>query len=117
LYFGRAPTCTNMVRHARQLAHMEELARHHATAAIVIPGPRGAAAAVSRLLRAAHPVLADPPRAAFRAFGLPRSLALLQHSGTFIVDAAGTLVYARRAADPRRAFDRSELLDALERLR
>jgi peroxiredoxin len=117
LYFGRAATCTNMLRHARQLARMKDaLARRGATAAIVLPASRRAAAAVARLLRTPYPVLADRTRTAHAAFGLPKSLVLLQHSGTFIVDKAGVLRYALRAADPRRAFDRSALLRALDRL-
>ena len=68
---------------------------------------------MARLLRAAFPVLADPERRAFRAFGLGRKLFIVQQSGTAVVDRDGALIYIRRSTAPRRAYDEAELMRAV----
>jgi hypothetical protein len=39
----------------------------------------------------------------------------VQHSGTFLISAAGTVRYRRTAAVPLRSLDRKELLAAIAR--
>ena len=74
------------------------------------PGPLGSARRYARLIRAPFPVLADPAREVFRAYGLRRRALRIQMSGTGLVDREGALVYMRRATNPLFALDLDELL-------
>ncbi len=80
---------------------------------ILVPDPVERAQKIAKLLRATFPVLADPERRAFRAFGLGRKLLVVQQSGTAVVDRDGALIYVRRSTAPRRAFDEAELMRAV----
>ncbi len=81
------------------------------------PGGREKAGRLARLIRAPYPVLADPEREVFRAYGYTRRLvSLLQQSGVVLVDPAGRVRYLRRCANPFLALDLPELERAIEGL-
>ena len=86
------------------------------TALLIGAGGRRAAAIVAGVLRSPYPVLSDRTRASYAAYGLRRTLAVLQHSGTFLVDRTGLVRYALRAANPLASFDEAALMQALDRL-
>lgn len=81
---------------------------------LLVPGPPEQARKIAKLIRASFPVLADPDRQAFRAFGLARRLVVIQRSGTALVDRDGTLSYMHRSTSPRRALDLAALMKAVE---
>lgn len=114
VYFMRASTCPVCHRHLAVLVDLAEGGALGDSAVLVLtPGDTGDVAGVRR--RA--PSGAVDVRATGEGHaevGLGRFLAL-QHSGTFLLDAAGTVTYRRTAAVPLQSFDRSELLDALPR--
>jgi len=91
-----------------------DLERRNATALIIGSGPILSVRLVTRLLKSPWPVLHDPERTVYRAFGLEKVFGLLQHSGTVVVDAAGTVRMSRGGLNPANAFSRNELLEALD---
>ncbi|MEO8605197.1 MAG: redoxin domain-containing protein [bacterium] len=116
LFFMRAGNCMICMRHARTLANMRvELAAHNVLPIVVVPGKAADADAVRRKLGAPVRVVYSDTVTAHRAVGLGTSM-LMQHSGTFLLDADGTLRHTRAAAMPTGTFDLGELLDALARL-
>jgi peroxiredoxin len=116
LFFMRARHCMICMRHARSLAGMGgELTAHKVQPIVVVPGTPDDAAAVRRKLDDAVRVVGSDDVTAHRAVDLGRSM-LMQHSGTFLVDAGGTVRYAKTATMPTGGFDRAELLGELTRL-
>jgi len=100
--------------HAAQLGRMkDELERHNAIAIVIGGGTELAATLATRWLKLPWPILRDPERAAYRAYGLDRSLGLIQQSGTMVVDAEGILRYAHGGLNPQAAFPRDQVLAAL----
>jgi peroxiredoxin len=121
MFFLRAATCPVCVGHARRLVSARADGRIHTDVLLVSPGTAAEAAAVERKLRSRTAgdrlpqgvrVLASGD--AHALIGLPKTL-LLQHSGTFVVDDARRILYARTAAMPPGAYDEAELLRALAR--
>ncbi len=79
------------------------------------PGGREKARRHARLIRAPYPVLADPAREVFRAYGYTRRIvSTIQQSGTVLVDRAGLVRYQRRATNPLGALSLPELEAAVE---
>ncbi len=96
---------------------MEKTLRGYgADAWIIGSGTRIVARAAARLLRSPFPVLYDPDRAVYRAWGLEKRLGLVQQSGTFVVDAEGTVRLAHPATNPARSLPREELIAVLAAL-
>lgn len=87
-----------------------DLAQRGIGVLVLGPGPLARARRYARLIRAPFPVLADPAREAFRAYGLRRRALRIQMSGAGLVDRDGALVYMRRATNPLFALDLDELL-------
>jgi len=81
---------------------------------VLVPGTPDPARKIAKLLRATFPVLADPGRAVFRAYGLGRRLVVIQQSGSALVSRGGSLAYLRRSTAPRRALDFDALMKAVE---
>ncbi|NUT22487.1 MAG: redoxin domain-containing protein [Hamadaea sp.] len=115
VFFMRAHNCMICLRHVRALAESADALDEHKTVPIVVVP--GSAADAGRVRRRAGglPVVSSVGDAAHRAAGLEKRL-LMQHSGTFLVDADGLLRYARTGALPTASFDRGELLAALAQL-
>ncbi len=78
-------------------------------------GPRGQSAAklAAEKMEAPFPVLADPGRQAYRAYGFTKSLWVIQKSGWILLDKNGVVRYARRSTNPQNSFDEAELLKVL----
>ncbi len=81
------------------------------TSTLVI-GPRGqtAAALAAKKLEAPFPVLADPAREAYRAYGFAKSLWVIQQSGWVLLDGDGIIRYVHRSTNPQNSFTEEELL-------
>ena len=89
----------------------------YGTATLVI-GPRGQTAAklAAEKMEAPFPVLADPGRQAYRAYGFTKSLWVIQQSGSILLDKEGIVRYVRRSTNPQNSFDEAEMLKALREL-
>ena len=85
------------------------------TATLVI-GPRRQAVAklAAEKMEAPFPVLADPGRQAYRAYGFTKSLWVIQKSGWILLDKEGIVRYTCRSRNPQNSFDETELLKVLE---
>jgi peroxiredoxin len=114
LFFMRAAGCAICLRHARSLAGMN-LAERAVAAAVVVPGTAGEANRVRRSVGSAVTVVHSSGAEAHHAIGLTRTL-LLQHSGTLLVDAEGTIRYRLGATLPTSSFDGPALLAAIDQL-
>ncbi|NUT32281.1 MAG: redoxin domain-containing protein [Hamadaea sp.] len=115
VFFMRAHNCMVCLHHVRALREMHDvLGDHKVVPVVVVPGSPGDAARVRRRADGLEVVSSDGD-AAHRAVDLERRL-LVQHSGTFLVDAGGILRYARTGALPTASFHRGELEAALARL-
>ena len=74
------------------------------------------ATAFARVLRLAVPVLSDPNREAFLSFGFDRAFAVIQKSGTVLVDSRGVIRYSLSARNPMETFDLAALMREVEKL-
>lgn len=84
-------------------------------ATVLVIGPRGqsAAALTARKIEAPFPVLADPTRKSYRAYGFTKSLWVIQQSGVVVVDRDGVVVYLHRTTNPQNSYLEEEVLQAL----
>ncbi len=82
----------------------------------MVIGPRGqsAAALTARKVEAPFPVLADPTRKTYRAYGFTKSFWVIQQSGVVVVDRDGMVVYLHRSTNPQNSFSEEEVLQALD---
>jgi peroxiredoxin len=104
--------------HVAQLGRMnDELRAHDADVIIIGGGGRLRAGLAAKLLRVPFPILADPDRSVYRAYGFERIAYLIQRSGTVLLDRDGTVQYVRGSANPHGALDREELMERIQRLR
>ena len=90
----------------------------YGTATLVI-GPRGQSAAklAAEKMEAPFPVLADPGRQAYRAYGFTKSLWVIQKSGWILLDKEGIVWYTHRSTNPQNSFDEKELVSELGKVR
>jgi peroxiredoxin len=94
--------------------------RIEATGAKVLAiGPRGQAAAAlaAKKMGVPFPVLADPGRQVYRAYGFTKSLWIIQQSGTILIDREGVVRYEHRSTNPQKSLDEQALLRHLEALK
>lgn len=91
-----------------------ELEHRNATALIIGGGPALSLRLATRWLRSPWPVLHDPERSVYRAYGLEKALGLVQHSGTVVIDEEGTVRLCHSGLNPANAFPRAEVLTTLE---
>jgi len=118
LFFMRAYTCLTCIVHAVQLGLVApRLTALDSALLVLVPGPLDQARKIAKLVRASFPVLADPDRVAYRAFGFQRRLLFMQQSGVALVDRAGRIAYLHRSTSPRRALDLDRLLAAADAAR
>ncbi len=82
-------------------------------------GPRGQAAAVlaAEKMGVPFPVLADPGRQAYRAYGFTKSLWVIQQSGVVVIDREGVVRYVHRTTNPQKSLDEQALFRHLEALK
>ena len=90
------------------------LAERDARVLVIGGGTAIAARMAARFLRLPFPVLHDPERAVYRAYGFERKLGVIQQSGTVLVDRDGIVRYRTVGLNPFAALDRGALLGALE---
>jgi peroxiredoxin len=91
----------------------DALEKRNATALVIGGGTRLGARLATRWLRLPYPVLHDPERITYEAYGSERLLGIYQQSGTVVVDADGRIVLERITSNPRRALPMAEILRAL----
>jgi len=107
VFFMRAASCQICLGH---IAHLERLALD-ATVVVVVPGDAADAASVaSRVSAGSMQVLASG--GAHAAAGLGTFLTI-QHSGTFVLDVDGGVLYRRTATIPTASFNAAEVVAAL----
>jgi peroxiredoxin len=102
--------------HAAQLGRMkEDLDVRNATALVIGGGTTLAARLATRWLNLPYPILHDPDRAVYRAYGSDRLLGIYQQSGTVVVDPEGRILLEQIVSNPRRALPDGEILRAIDR--
>jgi peroxiredoxin len=90
-----------------------DLDDRNATAAVIGGGTALAARLATRWLNLPYPILHDPDRAVYEAYGSERLLGIYQQSGTVVVDADGNIILERITSNPRRALPMAAILKAL----
>jgi hypothetical protein len=120
LYFLRAASCAVCIAHARSLATAHVAGRVPEPIILVVPGGAQEAAAVHTQVRVRTEI---PPTVqvvgsgdAHEMTGLLRT-AMLQHSGTLVVDASRRVRYSRTAVMPTGSYREQDLVAALSALR
>jgi peroxiredoxin len=114
LFFMRTATCLVCLRHVRSLAGLG-LGERGVAGVVVVPGSAADASRVRRAAGSGLSVVSSSGAEAHHAIGLTRTL-LMQHSGTLLVDAEGTVRYRRSAALPTGGFDGPALQAAIAHL-
>jgi len=112
LFFMRAADCPVCIGHARALGRMATAGQlGDAKVLVITPGDSDAARTASR--RIAVPELEVRASGDHHAdLGLGRFL-MLQHSGTFVLDADGRVLSAVTSALPTASFSQAKVLAAL----
>ena len=113
-YFLRASDCPICQKHARSLAELAESGRLGGASVILIaPGGLDEARAVAAKVPSPA-VTAWASGTGHAAAGMGVFLSI-QHSGTFLIAADGTVEYRRTSALPPMSLNRKELLEAIAR--
>jgi peroxiredoxin len=114
VYFLRSSSCPACIKHARILADLAD-ADQLGGAVLVLITPGEAAEAAELASRVPSSKASKwASGTAHTSAGLGKFL-FLQHSGTFVINADGTVRYRRTATLPFLSMDRAELLGALGR--
>ncbi|MGW0768908.1 redoxin family protein [Streptomyces sp. NPDC002676] len=114
VYFLRAATCAVCVKRARTLADLAASGELGTNVRVVLVAPGEASDAAKLTKRIGGDAVSSwASGTGHEAAGLGAFLAL-QHGGTFLVNADGTIAYRRTAALPPNSFSRQELLSALD---
>ncbi len=84
---------------------------------VLVIGPRGQAAAAltAQKIEAPFPVLADPTRKVYRAYGFAKSVWIIQQSGAVLIDRDSVVRYLHRSVNPQNSFAEEEVLRMVER--
>lgn len=84
---------------------------------LVIGGsPLPTATQIAATFKTPFPVVADPNREAYRAFGFSKTALVIQQSGTVVVDMERRVHYLNRTTNPQTSLKRADLTGALETL-
>lgn len=87
--------------HVAQLGRMVQDFQKAGTAVVVILGDTlERAVKYAEQLKIPFPVLADPERAVYHAFGLDKVAFVVQRTASVIVDQEGVIRYIKRASNP-----------------
>jgi len=114
VYFLRASDCPICLKHARSLAELAE-SGNLGGASVLLIAPGGLAEARAVATKVPSPaVTAWASGTGHAAAGLGVFLSV-QHSGTFLLAADGTIKYRRITALPPMSMNRKELLEAVAR--
>jgi len=113
-YFLRASDCPICQKHARSLAELAE-SGHLGGASVILIAPGGLDEARAVAAKVPSPaVTAWASGTGHAAAGMGVFLSI-QHSGTFLIAADGTVEYRRTSALPPMSMNRKELLEAIAR--
>jgi len=111
-YFLRASTCPICLKHARSLAELAESGSLGGASVILIaPGDLDEAREVAAKV-SSPAVTAWASGTGHATAGLGVFLSV-QHSGTFLIAADGTIKYRRTSALPPMSMNRKELIEAI----
>lgn len=100
--------------HVGQLGQLyQELQAQHTEVLVIGGGSVNDAVRLAKAMKTPFPVLADADRAAYSRYSLGKSLWVIQHSGTMLVDQGGLLRYAHAGPNPNDALDRTGLRAAV----
>lgn len=91
-----------------------DLDDRNATAAVIGGGTALAARLATRWLNLPYPILHDPDRVAYTAYGFERLLGIYQQSGTIVIGADGGILLEEQVANPRKALPAARILRALD---
>lgn len=94
----------------------ELLDRLRVTVVVVGPGSLTDARDVSERLTVRFPVISDPERRIFRAYGLERRWGVVQQSGTVLIDEQGVIRHLTRATSPAGGLRLIALTEAVRAL-
>lgn len=112
VFFMRAHNCPMCLAHSAAAVRMAAAGELGSAALIIIaPGDAADAAAVQKRLASPHATVFASGSAHQNA-GLGSTM-LIQHSGTFVLDANGTVLSARTSTLPMGSFSRAEVLETL----
>ncbi|MCI0435498.1 MAG: peroxiredoxin family protein [Gemmatimonadetes bacterium] len=78
----------------------DDLDAYDADAVIIGSGVKAMAHVAARMLGSLYPLLYDPDRSVYRAWGLEKRLGLVQRSGTFVVDVEAIVRFAHIVTNP-----------------
>ncbi len=114
LFFMRAFTCPVGMQHAARLAQLyDELQAAHTSVLVIGGGRREDAVHLQGHLHLPFPVLADPERSVYAAYGLDRALHVIQRSATVLIDTQGIICYLNRTTLPFDALNEAAVMAAL----
>lgn len=114
LYFMRAFSCNVCQQHVARLQRQyPQLQQHNTEVLIIGPEPLADATRLQQRMKLPFPVVADSDGVAYQQYTLNKTLGVLQHSASFLIDTAGILRYARRSTLPMGSLKEDELLDAV----
>jgi peroxiredoxin len=91
-----------------------DLDDRNATAAVIGGGTALAVRLATRWLNLPYPILHDPDRVAYKAYGFERLLGIYQQSGTIVIGADGGILLEAQGANPRKALPAARVLRALD---
>jgi peroxiredoxin len=102
------------LNHFAQLGRMSDALTEHDTTVLAIGGSElKAAKRVSDLFESPVPVLADPTRSTYLAYGFTKVARLIQRSGTVLVERTGVIRYLHRSTNPQSSLKKDELWSAV----
>ena len=106
------------LNHIAQLGRMQEELRRNGIQVLAIgPATIDKASHVAEVFKSPFPILADPTRSVYQAYGLSKVVGLIQKSGTTLVDRGGIIRYLHRVTNPQKSLEKEELLQAVAALR
>jgi len=104
-------SCLN---HAAQLERQREKIESLGARILAVgPGSDAAADRVKRLFSIKYQIFGDRRASVYTAFGFRKVLAVVQQSGTAVIDKTGIITYLHRTANPHDALRMAELFQAL----
>ena len=113
-YFLRAADCPVCLKHARTLAELAE-AGQLSGASVILIAPGGLDEARGVATKVPSPAVASWASGTGHAAAGMGVFLSVQHSGTFLIAADGTIKYRRTSALPPMSMNRKELLEAIAR--
>jgi peroxiredoxin len=116
LYFMRSFSCNVCQQHVARLQRQYPALQQRNTEVLVIgPDSQAEANKLQRRMKLPFPVIADTEGVAYGSYTLNKTLGILQHSASFLIDSAGTVRYARRSTLPMGSLNEVDLIAAVSK--